>query len=109
MITKAAGLTSEGLELFVKLAGERATLTHEIQKAHGTVAAMTAELERFRAMPAPGGVRLLAVGRGDDVGSPQKPRAADRYAEVMAMPDGMEKARNLTLLAMGGAVPPART
>jgi hypothetical protein len=108
-VMKAAGLSAEGLELFVKLAGERAALSEEIQKAHAATAAATAELERLRAMPAPGGARLLAVGRGDDVGTPSKPKAADRYAEVMAMPDGMEKARHLTLLAMAGAVPAART
>jgi len=101
-VQKAAGLGAEGVGVLVKLAGDLAGARGEIEKSAGVIADLRAEVARLQAQPAPGGIRLRAVGRGEDVTTVEK--AADPEAALAAMPNGFEKAATLTRLALANAI-----
>jgi hypothetical protein len=107
-IEKAVGLGGEQITLLLKMATDLSGSREELSKALGHAASLETELLKFKAMPAPGGARLLAVSRGDDVGGGGADRP-DPMAAINAMPDGIAKATALTRLTMSGAVPATRT
>lgn len=101
---KAAGLGAEGLGLLLKVSGDLAAARDDLTKAHAARAGMEAELNRYRALPAPGGARLMAVSRGEDVTATET--KDDPAAMIAAMPDGVAKANALMKRAMAAAVQP---
>ena len=101
-LEKAMG--GEGLTTLLKMAGDMAGLRGELEKAHGATASVRAELEALRAQPAPGGIRLRAVGRGEDIAVTEE-TGGDVLAKVGALPAGMPKAIAATRLAMAGLAP----
>lgn len=109
---KSHALGGESLTLLVKMAGDLATSRDELSKAHAVAATaraetagMKSELERLRALPAPGGPQLRAIGRTGDVDPVVLPAKAAAMKQIEAMPPGISKAAALTRLAMSGALP----
>jgi hypothetical protein len=98
------GFGGEGISVLLKMAGDLAGTRDELLKAHAASASVLAELTALRAQPAPGGIRLRAVGRGEDIAA-DTTSAADVVAAVEAMPAGRPKAVAMTRLAMSGVLP----
>ncbi len=97
---KGARLPGDVMGMVINTVTELATARESLAKANAATDSMRAELERLRAMPQPGGVRLRAVGRGEDI-APSS--AGDpELAAFHAMPDGLAKAAVATRLAMTG-------
>ncbi len=107
-IQKSAGLHGDQMSVVLKMAGDLADTRDALTKAHGASSTLRAELDTLRARPAPGGIRLHAIGRSDDVG-PTDSGSADPMSVINAMPDGMAKARAMTRFEMTGCAPAART
>jgi hypothetical protein len=107
-VQKAAGLGDSGLELLLKVSGDLASIREELSKAYASTATDRAELAKLRALPAPGGAHLRAVGRSDDIGGggggSAGSRAAETLATIEAMPDGVAKARAMTRFTMTASV-----
>lgn len=109
---KSLSLGGEGVTLLVKMAGDLATSRDELSKANAVAATaraeaagMKSELARLRALPAPGGPQLRAIGRSEDVDPVVLPAKAAAMKQIEAMPPGISKAAALTRLAMSGALP----
>ncbi len=91
--------------LLLKATVDLAASRSDLEKAHAATEAVRAELAALKKQPAPGGPRLRAVSRGDDVGPADTEPGGDLLKAYHAMPDGIEKARAGTRLVMAGILP----